>query len=385
MQQTPKKPGFFRRLLALLVTAALLLGAVVLVARRDELNLDALHRWMTYRNIQTSPTGESPSFTHGGGDQMNFAYLRNGLLMASASGAHYYSFDGEQYHEQVVSLTNPVLSWSDAAGVVYDAGGRDLYLYSGVEQSFSLRLDAGADLLSARVNRQGWLTVTAQQGGYKGSVTVYNASHAPEMQINMSTTFVMDAALSPDCRTAAVVTIGQDGGVFHSSLLLYPINSKTPTEEISLGSITVLDLEFESDSIWALGEDRIVCVDLTQDEPSIAQYFFNSGFLKGCSLNGDGFALLMLGRYQAGSADQMLVIGPDGAVKASQGLSAQVLDFDAAGNYCSLLTADALTIFHTDLEEYARLENERGARYTALSPTGASLLADNQQAWLYIP
>jgi len=380
-----KKPGMLRRLLALLVTAALLLGAVVLVAYRDELNLDALHRWMTYRNIQTSPTGESSSFTHGGGDQINFAYLRSGLLMASASGAHYYSFDGEQYAEQVVSLSNPVLSWSETAGVVYDAGGQDLYFFSGVEQSFSLRLDPGEELLSARTNRQGWLTVTAQRGGYKGSVTVYNAAHKEEMQINMSSTFVMDAALSPDSRTAAVVTIGQEGGAFQSRLLLYPINSKTPSADISLGNITVLDLEYEAGQIWVLGEDRIVCIDLTQEEPTAAQYLFGSGFLKGCSLNGDGFALLMLGRYQQGSADQMLTVAPDGSVLASQNLYAQVLDFDAAGDYCSLLTADALAVYHTDFEEYARLDNERGARYTALSPTGASLLADSQQAWLYIP
>ena len=384
MQQAPKKPGFFRRFLALIVTAALLLGALVLVVYRDELNLDALHRWMTYRNLQTSLDGESPAYNHGGGDQMNFAYLRNGLLMASASGAHYYSFDGEQYNEQVVSLSSPVLTWSNNAGVVYDAGGRDLYLYSGVEQSFSLRLDPGADLLSARVNRQGWLTVTAQQGGYKGSVTVYDGNHAPKMEI-MSNTFVMDAALSPDSRTVAVVNIGQDGGVFQSTLLLYSLNSKTPSTQVSLGNITVLDLEVEHNRVWAVGEDRIVCVDLSKDEPVLAQYYYGTGFLKGCSLNGDGFALLMLGQYQAGSADQMLVIAPDGTAQATLDLSAQVLDFDAAGNYCSLLTADALTIYHTDLEEYARLENQRGARYTALSSTGASLLADSQQAWLYIP
>lgn len=380
-----EKPGLLHRLLALIVTAALLLGALVLVVYRDELNLDALHRWLTYRNLQTSSTGESASFTHGGGEQMNFAYLRSGLLMASAAGAHYYSFEGEQYAEQVVSLSSPVLTWSDTTGVVYDAGGRDLYLFSGVEQTFSLRLDPGADLLSARVNRSGWLAVTAQQGGHKGSVTIYSASHQEQMQINMSSTFVMDAAISPDCRTVAVVTIGQDGGVFRSTLLIYPINSKEPSHSIPLGNITVLDLEFEGDQIWALGEDRLLCVDLGQEEPAAAQYLFGSGFLKGCSLRGDGFALLMLGRYQAGSADQMVVVGPDGSVQAAQALNAQVLDFDAAGSYCSLLTADALTIYHTDLEEYARLENQRGARYTALAPTGASLLADSQQAWLYIP
>ena len=43
-ESKPKKPNILVRLIALLVTAALLLGALVLVVYRDRLNLDALAR-----------------------------------------------------------------------------------------------------------------------------------------------------------------------------------------------------------------------------------------------------------------------------------------------------------------------------------------------------
>ena len=56
-ESKPKKPNILVRLIALLVTAALLLGALVLVVYRDRLNLDALARWFEYRNLETSESG----------------------------------------------------------------------------------------------------------------------------------------------------------------------------------------------------------------------------------------------------------------------------------------------------------------------------------------
>ena len=378
-----KKPNLLLRLLALLATAALVAGALLLVVYRDRLNLDALDRWLTFRSLETSSTGEAAPFTHAGGDDLSFACLENGILTASSSGARYYSFSGSIYAEEVTAMEHPVLSASDRSGVVYDAGGRSLFLFRGTEEVFDLSLEGGGDLLSARVNDAGWLAVTAQQSGYKGAVTVYDADGAQVIRISLSSTFVVDAALSPDCRTVAVVTIGQEGGAFSSQVLFYPVDQEEPSARADLGGAAVLDLDYEDGRLWVLGEDRLIVVPQDGGEP--ASYSFGRLALKGCALGGDGFALLLLGRYPSGPADRAVTVGPDGAELAAQNLTGQVLGFDAAGSYCSLLTGDALTVSTAYLEEYARLSPVQGARHTALMSNGSSLLADGQQAWLYIP
>lgn len=379
----PKKSNFFVRLLALLVTAALVLGALALVVYRDRFNLDALKRWMAYRDLETSSTGEAVPFTHAGGDKLSLAYLENGVLLSSVSGAHYYSFSGDQYAEEVMAMENPVLSASSKAGVVYDAGGQSLFLFRGTEKVFDLSLEGGADLLSARVNDSGWLAVTAQQSGYKGAVTVYDAQGEKVIQISLSSTFVVDAALSPDCKTVAVVTMGQESGSFFSRVLFYPVDQTEPTAQVSLGSLTVLDLDYERGLLWVLGEDELVIV--SEDGSGQQSYSLGREYLKGCDLGGEGFALLLTGRYRAGSAAQALVIGPDGAVRSSLSLNGQVLDYAAAGAYCSILTGSRLTVYNQSLEEYAVLDTTLGARHTDLYQNGSALLANDQQAWLYIP
>ncbi len=145
----------------------------------------------------------------------------------------------------------------------------------------------------------------------------------------------------------------------------------------------MLDLDYENGQLWVLGEDCLMVV--SDDGQEVTSYSFGRSYLKGCSLGGDGFALLLLGSYRAGSANQAVTINNKGEVIADLTLSGQVLDFDSAGNYCALLSGSALTIYTSDFREYAVLDSTQGARYTALSSNGSAMLADSQQAWLYIP
>jgi len=378
-----KKPNILLRALALAVTAALVLGALALVVYRDRLSLDALRRWLSYRSLQTGEAGQAEPFSHAGGSKLSLACLDSGVLLSSSTGAHYYSFSGKQYAEAVLPLENPVLTASSTTGVVYDAGGQSLFLFRDGEERLHLTMDGGADLLSARANGSGWLAVTAQQSGFKGVVTVYDRSGTAVEGIKISTTFVVDAALSPDCKTVAVVTMDQAGGTFTSQVQFYPVGQEEPASRADLGGITVLDLDFEEDRLWVLGEDRLSVVPL--DGSPVKSYYFGRSYLKGCELGGDGFALLLLGRYRAGSADQALSISGDASVNAVLALNSQTLDCAAAGGYCSLLTGSRLTIYTPDFQQYASTEPAQGARYTALSPSGSALLASDQQAWLFVP
>ena len=387
-ESKPKKPNILVRLIALLVTAALLLGALVLVVYRDRLNLDALARWFEYRDLETSESGEAAPFSHAGGRQASFAYLDSGVLLASDTGARYYSFSGELYAEEVrnsgAAGAHPLRA---AAAWSTTRAGRTCILFSGVEEAFHLTLDGGGELLSARVNDSGWLAVTSHGGGWRGLVTVYDSSYnteEPPIQIRLSTTFVVDAAVSPDCKTVAVVTMGQEGGTFQSEVRFYPVDSQEPSAVISLGNTVVLDLDYEEGLLWVLGEDQVSAIQ--EDGTASGVYTLGRNYLKGCSFGGDGYALLLLGRYQAGSAEQAVIVGPDGTELASLDLTANVLDFDAAGRYVALLTGDRLDILHLGLSlRIVRLDQTQNARYISLTDSGAALLANSQQAWLYLP
>lgn len=380
---TPKKPNIIFRLLTLVITVALILGALALVVYRDRINLDALERWMTYRDLETGESGQAAPFTHAGGDTMDMAFLDKGILFSSATGAHYYSIHGDQYAEQVISMDHPVLSASDKAGIVYDAGAQSLFLFSGTQQAANFSLEGSADLLSARTNNSGWLVVTAQQSGYKGAVTVYNEASEKKIQINLSSTFVVDAALSPDCKTVAVVTIDQQGGTFHSKVLFYPVNRTEPSAQLDLGNLVVLDMDFEDNRLWLLCDGQLLTTDSSGS--NVTSYSFGHRYLKGYHLDGDGFALLLFSGYSTGNADEAVTLDSQCTQLARLDLSGQILDFDCAGTYAALLTGSELTIYDRMLAPYAHLGDAQSARYVGLRDDGSAALANRQQCWLYVP
>jgi len=382
-EATPKKPNIFFRLLALLVTIALILGALVLVVYRDRINLDALERWLAYRDLETTEDGQAVPFTHPGGDEMDLAFLNRGILFSSAAGAHYYSIRGELYAEQVLDMDRPVLSAGNKAGAVYDAGGQSLFLFRDGQQTADIALEGNSDLLSARTNDAGWLVVTAQQSGYKGAVTVYNDKMVKKIQISLSSTFVVDAALSPDCKSVAVVTIDQQDGAFHTKLLFYPIDRSEPSAQLDLGNLVTLDLDFEEDRLWLLCHDRLLTVD--GEGSDLSSFSFGHRYLKGYSLRGDGFAMLLFSGYASGNADEAITLDAQCAQLARLDLSGQVLDFDCAGTYAALLTGSELTIYDRMFAPYAHLTDTQSARHVGLRLDGTAALASRQQCWLYIP
>ena len=177
--------------------------------------------------------------------------------------------------------------------------------------------------------------------------------------------------------------MGQVESSFESQLLLYPTDSDQPSATVSLGSSAVLNLEYEQNYIWVLTDDSLHI--LSADSSSHAVYSFGRSYLKGCRLGGDGFALLLLGHYRAGAATQAAVVGPDGSLLADLELRDQILAYDAAGSRFALLTGDELTLYSPDGQVLSALNDPQGAKYMALSSDGFALLANQQEAWFYLP
>lgn len=377
----PKKKNILLRLLAFLVTVAMVLGAAALVVFRDTLNLDSFRRWLTYRSLQTSSTGQTDPFTHGGGDGLDIVCLDKGYLFASSAGAYYYSSSGQELASCIVHMDAPVLSSSSKYAVVYNAGGQTAWVFGG--SALSRTHTAPDSILSARVNDSGWLALTSLADHYRSSVAVSDAEGDPVITLNFSSAFVSDAVLSPDGKTVAVVAMGQTDGTFHSTLSLYSTSGETPFASVTLDGFTVLDMDFDSSGIWLLGESSLVT--LSADGQTMSTYTFDPTYLKGYALEGDGFAALLLGKYRAGAARDVVTIGPDAQLIARQELDRQILSLSANGRYLAILSGQELNLYTSSLTAYSTLDNTLSARGVALHRDGSALLANSQEAWLYIP
>ncbi|MEQ2455701.1 DUF5711 family protein [Flavonifractor hominis] len=388
-RSVPKKPRPNRlvRFLAFLVTVALVLGAVVLVVNYDKLNFDSIKRWFTYWNLSRNDSGQADSFRFDGDISNAFAVLDGELLVCSPNNIRLYSGDGQVSVDKTVSMTNPTVSVVGKNALIYDIGGQDLFVYSGQEESFSLSQSAGSSLLCASLNSSGWLIVVSQESGSKGTITVYDSTYSPQIQLRLSTRFVMDAVLSPDNKSMALLTMGLTDGTFESRVELYRL--ERTEEEIDpdwtcpVGSDAILDLRWDNSGIWALGETGTYLVD--PDGTLSSSYSYGGRYLKSFSLDGDGTVSLLLGKYRAGSASELVIVSSDGTERATLAIDEQVLSLSSAGRYTSLLTADRLDIYDQDLDLYTSLEGTKSALKVLQYSDGSAMLIGNNTAHLYVP
>ena len=382
-----KPPNLFIRFLAFLVTLALMVGAVALVVNYDKLNFDSLKRWFTYRNLERSESGQSESFVFEGGASSQFAVLDHELLVCSGKDVRLYSGSEQVSLDQAISIQNPVVDTVGNAALVYDAGGQSLFVYRDRAEVFSLSLEDGQQLLAASMNSQGWLVVVSQESGYKGIVTVYDNTFSPQIQLHLSSRFVMDAVLSPGSKSLALLTLGLNDNAFESRVDFYQLNrteeETEPDWTCPVGGDVILAMRWDNSGIWALGETSLSI--LSTDGTVTGSCNYGDLYLKGFSLDGDDTAVLLLGKFRAGTSAELWVVNADGETQAFLSIEEQVLSLSAAGRYVALLTADRLDIYNQDLEVYSTLEGTQGAQTVLQQSDGSAMLIDSTTTRLYVP
>ena len=382
-----KKPNPLIRLLAFLLTLALILGAIFLVVNRDSLNFDALKRWFTYRSLARSDSGSGEPFAYQGGSSLSLHACGGDLLAVSETGVRLYSPGGTAYVEDTLPMENPVCQVSGNAAVVYDAAGSTLRVYKDRAQVFALS-DTGATILSARLNQNGYLAVVTRSSGYKGVVSVYDANYKPLMSLKLSSVYILDAVVSPDNRSLLAVTADQENRFFNSTLAQYSLSDSgseppTPTAAWSLGNRLPLDLIWDETGVRVVTQSAALAADGALNQSG--EYNWSERYLKRYSLLADDRFAVLTSPYRSGSQTTLEMVDMSGQVTASLDETRPILSISAAGKYIGVLTSQELNIYTRDLELYATLENSSNATRLVMLADGSAFLATQDTAWLYLP
>ncbi len=387
IKQPKKKRKLLPRLLLGLVTLALAAGAVFLIAHHDQWNLDTLKRRITYRTLERSDTGQAESFSISGSASDLYCILDDDLLVCSNQGVRLYSTGGVCYVEDTLSLNEPAVEVCGDMAAVYDLGGNAVYLYSDRTQMGALT-DLEGSILSVRLNSKGWLAVTTQDSGYKAIVTVYNSELTQLAAVRLSTSFVVDAVVTENCDSLAVVTIDQENAAFESALALYDLTGSqeagvyydlSPSSTLSLGNNLTVDL-FSDSPVWLVGDSALA----VWSGSSVVSWSYQGLYLRNYAV-GSQTAAILLSQYQSGNQTLLYLVDSDGESTGSLALDEQVLSLSAAGQYTAVLTANRLDIYDRELSLYASLEGTDGALQVLVRSDGSALLIRSGSAQLYVP
>ena len=363
-----------QRVILLIIAAVILFGLLAATVFRD--NATTALRRLTYAEGKDD-------FSHNAQFNSLFLGVDDNLLVCTQTQIQVFSPTGTVDLKESVNMTSPALNTAGEYTVVYDVGGQQLKVIQGEKLVNKLELPAEESLICATVNDKGWVAVTSKVSGYKAVVTVYNPSFESVLAIRLSSRYISDAVVTPDCRGVYLISPGQAGGAFKNTLLYYTFSSREePTKTLSLGSNVVLSI-LSSGKCWILGDQSLLILD--SSGVITASYDYEGQYLKMGSLQGDDFAALLLSRSSSGSAGTLVTVDDNGKEYGRLTLEGQTSALAAQGHDVAVLTTGEIITADRKLNKYRSEPNQRGIRNIALYEDGSVALVSSATVSLYFP
>ena len=381
-EEEEKKPRRkLRGCLIFFLTLVAVLGVVVFAAYRDGTGFDVLRRYLNYGSVEKA--GGESVYNYDASASNRFAALGDRLVVLSDTRLRILNASGGEVWSTAVNMSAPALHSGGGKAVAYDVGGTVLYVVDQNGEVLTLTTSEEEPFISATLNGDGWLAVTAKLKGYKGCVRVYNSDMEEVFLFRSSRRVVSDAWVAGKGSALAAVTLGQESGTFVSNVVLYHL-----TEEEPYGNYDVTD-GLAAATGWVDGKLAVVSdtsLTFADTKGTVeATCSYSDAHLREYDLNGDGFAAVLLNRYQTGSVGRLVTVAADGTELGSLDVSEEIQDISACGKYLAVLYLDRLVIYNPMLEAYASLKGTEAVRGVLMRSDGSALLLFSESAKLFLP
>ena len=360
--------------------AVVLLAVVLIAALTDTTAFDGLRRSVTYARAKKDETGCAQLYHYAADRTSCFASLDGSLAIVTNSQLLVMQEDGQVVCNETVKWTSCTVAGTGSLAAAYDIGGSDVYVLNA--QGLVRKITCGGEILSVTLTREGRLAVTLNERGYKAAVEVYNEDGVKEFAFHSADSFLMTSSVSRNGKEMAAVTMGQSQGSFTSSIVLYKLDRQEAYATCDLAGVAVYDLGLVGKRYCAVAEDSLHFID--QKGRAAASYSYDGGVLRRCSLGGDGYAAVLLGRYKVGSQLRLVTVNSDGKELGSLDLDGDVLSMSACGRYVAVLFADRLVIYNKNLKEYATLQGVSSAGDVLMRSDGSAVLAGSAAASVFM-
>ena len=170
------------------------------------------------------------------------AYARAGNGFAAVSGVscRLYGANGDVLQTVSRSYSDVQIVGAEGCAAVWSEGGTGLTLLIG-EQAKDLTFSGG--VTGVDINDECTAAVLAGENGYKGSVSVYNGSGDGIYRVYVGSGYPVDAAVSPDSRSVAILSLTAEG----SAVSVYRLDSEKVAAEyleeiVASGQADVVEL-----------------------------------------------------------------------------------------------------------------------------------------------
>ncbi|MDR0490647.1 MAG: DUF5711 family protein [Oscillospiraceae bacterium] len=305
-----------------------------------------------------------------------FADLNGSIAAAGTLGIQVNNAGGDETLRDSFRMSTPVINENNGRAIAYDVGGTEARVFN--ESSIIASIETGGAIVSASINRNGWFSICTQESGaVKGIITAYNDSGRSVYRVNMSSGYVLSAALSQDNKNIAILNYTDSG----SRISFYKLSNENIDRAIDLPDGIILDIRYLSNGdVLALTTTSLLIAGKNGEFMEL--YDFAGKRLGGYLIDGNTKVLYLLD-YSVGNRGRLITLGEDGKLLGELETDKGIISMSFSGGFLAVLMNDGLSVCSASLEELHAPEgfaSAAGAKAVLVLDGGRVLAAGDHSA-----
>lgn len=321
----------------LVLVGLLVAGGFFIWQNWEKLAPDSLLTWI---DETFGGDGNGYPVSMSGSTVLHMEDMEGSLALLSDTSFTMLNSRGKETVRRPHTYTNPLMEVAGKYALIAEAGGTRLSLETRSQTVWEKTLDY--DIVSAAVSENGTVAVvTSADQSYSCEILVFK-SNGDQLYRRSRGRQAVDVAVSPDGRSAAVVSLAADNGDICSYLEVFRFDSDSqePAFSEQETGIMLCAVEYLSDgTLAAVGDTALWITDAQAG--SVTRCSYNGRQLLGYAVSGDTAAVVTQA-YGSTDGGEVSVFGRDGSLLYTETFSGAFRNLAAWDNGYLLLTGETL-------------------------------------------
>ncbi len=293
-----------------------------------------------------SGASDTVNITFPESDNNRFHLLKKGLVILSNEKLSVYSMSGEEKYSVPLTYRNPTVSGSEKHLIAFDRGSTEFLVTNGT--SILLQEEAASNIINANMNRNGAFSLITDGPDCKTLLSVYNPSFDLVYKLYSTEQYVMDAAISNNNKSMAVLTLSASGEGFIGAVSFYHLDEEEPYFTHSLTDCVPLAVEYDAGGqIRVLCENRYLLFD--KDGTLLTEFPFDQTDLLSYTFGSKRMVGLLTNNYSTGGYSSMTLLSRNDEEPLSISFREETLAVSAAGNYIAVRCPNKIVVYDRKL------------------------------------
>lgn len=352
----------------LLIAMAVFVAIVIIFCHRD---LRPENIRYLFKYIDSNPISTSSNYNdiyYDSNEKTFFTFYKGDLALVGDGKLKLYTVAGSNILDEKLRFENAVCDSGGKYMLIYSPGEKNVSLFNSFSNVYSASYTH--PVISAYSGENGSFAVVTREDRYRSAIYIYNNSFKNIYQWRSNERYACSVAVSPNGKTAAILSYSQSGGTYSRELLIQNVSKDEQIlSSVTEGGIPIKTGFFENGGLYSLCSDKLEIYNKKFGKVKSENI---DGTVWFCKTFGDGI-LLVTGknranadvRYYSADGEEVFFVKP----------ALSVLDADAVEDTLYLLTDNYVILYSGDT--VSRAEIPTGAKRIFVFDDGNAMVCYN--------